>query len=58
MRVVNQNYKVIIMNYRVDKVSKAIIINSYNKAHLKKLRQNNQYYHNKISQLSKRKLVG
>lgn len=42
MRVANQKFKVITMNYRVDKVNKAIIILSNNKPHLRKLKLNNQ----------------
>lgn len=42
MRVVNQKFKVKTMNYRVDKVNKAITICFNNKLHLRKLKQNNQ----------------
>lgn len=43
MRVVNQKYKVITMNYRVDKVNKVTTTMFFNnKFHLRKLKQNNQ----------------
>ena len=58
MKVVNQKFKVRIMNYRVDKANKAITICYYNKVYLRMLKQNNQLCNSKLSLHFKRKSAG